>query len=97
MTSGVEYLKIVAVFYVFCFIGNVFVGYYRGIGQAFLPLAGTTLHISVRVVLSWLLVKHMGLGAVALATGAGWVFVAVFDTAACLCLAHWQSKKPARA
>lgn len=97
ITAGVQYLKIVAVFYVFCFIGNVFVGYYRGIGQAFLPFAGTTLHISARVALSWLLARRMGLGAVALATGAGWVLVAVFDTAAYIYLTRRQSKEPARA
>lgn len=82
IAAGTAYLKIVAVFYIFCFIGNVYVGYYRGIGQALLPFAGTTLHITVRVVLSWVLTQRLGLSAVGVATGIGWVVVAGFHTVA---------------
>ena len=36
---------------------------------------GATSHIALRVVLSWLLIGKMGLPAVAVATGIGWVMV----------------------
>lgn len=93
IAAGVAYLKIVAVFYALCFIGNVFVGYYRGIGQAFLPFLGTTLHISVRVLVSWMLADRLGLSAVGIATGIGWTVVVVFHTSAYFVLQRRQGKE----
>ena len=72
-TAAVAYLRLVAVFYLLCFTGNTFTGYFSGIGRVTLPFAGALLHISIRVVLSWLLFSRMGLNAVALATGIGWL------------------------
>ena len=66
---------LVALFYVFCFTGNTFAGYFNGTGRVSVPFIGATSHIALRVVLSWLLVGKMGLPAVALATGLGWVTV----------------------
>lgn len=70
-----DYLKLVALFYTLCFTGNPFAGYFNGIGKVCVPFLGATSHIALRVVLSWLLVGKMGLPAVALATGLGWVLV----------------------
>ena len=70
---GVAYLRQIALFYVMCFTGNLFAGYFRGVGRVYTPLAATTLHISVRVVLSYLWAGKLGLRAVALATGIGWL------------------------
>ena len=70
---GVAYLRQIALFYVMCFTGNLFAGYFRGVGRVYTPLAATTLHISVRVVLSYLWAGKLGLRAVALATGVGWL------------------------
>ena len=72
-TAAVSYLRFVAVFYTFCFTGNTFTGYYSGTGRVMLPFIGALGHISIRVVLSWVLFPHMGLNAVALATGLGWL------------------------
>lgn len=47
------------------------VGFFRGIGRVEVPVLGTILQISVRVVLSYLWIGDMGLKAVALATGIG--------------------------
>lgn len=80
MRYGSSYLRIVACFYVFCFIGNAFVGYFRGVGKVLIPFWGTTLHLSVRVILSWILVSQMGLAAVAVATAIGWCLVVVFHS-----------------
>ena len=72
-TAAVSYLRFVALFYTFCFTGNTFTGYYSGTGRVMLPFIGALGHISIRVVLSWMLFPHMGLNAVALATGLGWL------------------------
>lgn len=71
---GVEYLRLVSLVYVLCFTGNSFVGFFRGVGKVEAPIIGTTLQIAIRAVLSYLLVGRMGLSAVALATGIGWIF-----------------------
>lgn len=79
-SEAVSYMRIVAVFYLFCFTGNTFAGFYDGIGQVQIPFVGAISHILLRVVLSWLFVAKFGLNAVAVATGIGWVLVNVFWT-----------------
>ncbi len=73
--NAVGYIKLVAVFYTLCYTGNAFAGYFDGIGKVSIPFIGATSHITLRVILSWLLVGRMGLPAVALATGLGWILV----------------------
>ena len=81
LAKNVEmYMKVIAVFYVLCFIGNSFVGLYRGLGMVYIPVMGTILHISIRVILSYLLISYMELTGVAMATGIGWVVVVVFQS-----------------
>lgn len=76
---GIRYIQIICCFYFLCFIGSAFVGYFRGSGQVRIPFLGTTMHISIRVVLSYLLVSKFSLGAVSLATGIGWISVVAFQ------------------
>ena len=73
--NACNYMKTIALFYTFCFTGNTFAGYFDGTGHVMVPFIGATGHIALRVVLSWLLVGKMGLPAVALATGIGWLLV----------------------
>lgn len=81
LAGNVEiYMRIIAVFYVLCFIGNSFVGLYRGLGMVHIPVLGTVLHISIRVIFSYLLIDNMGLAAVAVATGGGWAAVVAFQS-----------------
>ena len=77
--QAIVYLQTVSIFYVLGFIGNAFVGYFRGIGMVQIPVIGTTLHISIRVILSYLLIPALSLKAVALSTGAGWICVVIFQ------------------
>ena len=77
-TAAVNYLRFVAVFYTLCFTGNTFTGYYSGTGRVLLPFLGALGHITIRVVLSWILFPYLGLNAVALATGIGWLCGNVF-------------------
>lgn len=79
LSYGTGYLKTISFFYLLCFIGCAFVGYFRGTGRVHIPFLGTTLHISMRVILSHLLVSRMGLPAVAVATGLGWISVVTFQ------------------
>ena len=80
LTPAVHYLRVVACFYVFNFLGSGLAGYYRGCGRVNLPVIGSTGHISFRVAVSWVLAPFMGLPAVALATGLGWMGVVTFWT-----------------
>lgn len=79
--SARSYLQTVALFYVFCFTGNTFAGYFDGCGRVTVPFVGSASHIALRVVLSWLMIGRMGLDAVAAATGAGWIMVNALWTA----------------
>jgi len=79
LAAGNDYLRLVSVFYLLCFIGSAFVGYFRGMGRFSVPVVGTTLHITIRVILSSLLVPPFGLPAVAAATGVGWTCVVVYQ------------------
>ncbi len=78
MGPAVSYLRTVACFYVFNFLGSGFVGYFNGRGKLSLPVIGATGHITFRVVASALLAGRMGLAAVALASGLGWLGVVIF-------------------
>ena len=76
--AALGYLRLVACFYIFNFLGSGLAGYFQGRGRVNIPVIGATGHISLRVVLSFLLAPAMGLPAVALATGLGWVGVVIF-------------------
>lgn len=74
----VEYLRLIGWFYFLAFVGNSFVGWYRGAGRMNVTFMGTTIQIIIRVIGTYLLVGTMGLNAVALATGLGWVVIVIF-------------------
>ena len=78
LSPAVGYLRVIAVFYAFNFLGSGLSGYFHGRGKVNLPVMGTTGHITIRVILSALLASHMGLPCVALASGIGWVWVNLF-------------------
>lgn len=80
LAYSVGYLRTVSVFYALCFAGNALAGYFQGCGRVGIPVVGSVSHITLRAVLSWLLVGKMGLPAVGLATGLGWLFVVGFWT-----------------
>jgi len=91
VNHGVGYMRLVSLFYLLCFTGNAFVGYFRGVGRMRVLVIGTTLHIAVRALLSHLLVERMGLPAVALATGIGWVLLFAYQSMSLVRL--WKAKR----
>lgn len=72
VTQAVSYLRIVAIFYPFCFTGSTFTGFFNGIGKVLITFMGTLGQITFRVIASWLLFGSFRLCAVAAATGIGW-------------------------
>ena len=76
---AVQYMQVVSIFYILNYIGSAFVGYYRGVGMIYVPVIGTALHITIRVILSYLFVQTSGLSAVAYATGIGWIVVTIYQ------------------
>ncbi|MBQ9346017.1 MAG: MATE family efflux transporter, partial [Oscillibacter sp.] len=71
--NAVDYLRLISVFYVFCFTGNTFAGWFEGIGRVRIPFAGAASHLTIRILLSALWIARFRLPAVAVATGIGWV------------------------
>lgn len=79
LNAGTSYIEAISFFYVLCFIGNSFVGFYRGSGHVNIPFTGTMIHITLRTLLSFLLIPRLGLQAVAISTGIGWITVVAFQ------------------
>lgn len=75
LITGIKYFKIMSFFYILCFMGNCFVGYFRGNKNLKVPFIGTTLQIFIRVILSYLIVSKYGLNGIAIATGIGWMCI----------------------
>jgi len=72
------YLRLVACFYLFNFLGSGLAGYFQGRGQMYVPVLGATGHLTLRVVVSFLLTRSIGLPAVPLACCLGWISVLIF-------------------
>lgn len=81
MVHGVNYLLHIGGFYFLSFWGNHVVGWFRAEGRMNVTFWGTTVQIIIRVILSYMLVDTMGLSAVGLATGIGWIVIICSHTA----------------
>ncbi len=77
---GRDYIRVISLFYLLCFIGSNFVGYFKGVGRVVIPFIGTTCNITVRVIASHSLVPRWGVAGVAWATALGWFAVVGFLT-----------------
>lgn len=86
LQNAEAYMFTISVFYILCFTGSTFVGFFRGMGRIEVPVIGSVLQITIRVVLSYLWIDVMGLKAVALATGAGWMSIVVYQVLTYRCL-----------
>ena len=80
LEGGMSYLQLIALIYVMCFIGSAYVGLYRGIGWVSVPVIGSSLQITIRVILAYALADSWGVAGVALATGIGWLAIITYQT-----------------
>ena len=79
LEGGMAYLRLIALVYVMCFIGSAYVGLYRGIGWVSVPVIGSSLQITIRVILAYALADSWGVAGVALATGIGWSAIITYQ------------------
>lgn len=69
---GMDYFKFMVFFYCIGQIGSSFQGFFRGVGQIKTTFWGTTIQISIRAIISYMLASTLSLNGVAIATGIGW-------------------------
>ena len=72
---GADYLRLMAVFYVFPAFTNGMQGYFRGMGQLKMTLLGTFIQTSLRVFFVYLLVPVIGIRGIAYACAIGWIIM----------------------
>ena len=75
----ISFLRLISWFYLLSFFGTSFVGWFRGCGRMSVTFWGTTMQITIRVIGTYLLVASMGLDAVALSTGIGWICIVIYQ------------------
>jgi putative MATE family efflux protein len=80
ITIGVDYLHKMSIFYILAGFGNILQGLFRGVGKLKIPLISTTLSISVRVLLSYILAPYFGISSVSYGIAAGWIFLVVYGS-----------------
>ena len=91
---GNSYIRLISVFYIFCFTGSAYMGYFKGQGYMVIAFCGTTLHIIFRAICSAIMIGKMGLTAVALFSGLGWILCVTFLTVNFIRIAGQNSNIP---
>lgn len=76
---GLEYLKILSVFYILSNVNNVFQGLFRGIGKLRIPFWATFIQIAIRVALSYTLSPYFGMKSISYAISIGWIIMLLFE------------------
>lgn len=76
---GVQYLQVMAIFYILPAFCNSFQGFFRGLGRMDITLYATIVQIPVRVALAYMLVGQVGLLAVAVGVAAGWLCMIAYE------------------
>lgn len=78
LNDSMKYLQIVSWFYVVCYLNGAFDGWYIGIGKPLLSFIGVVAQVMIRAIFSWLWIGELGLNAVSLSTGIGWVLLLLY-------------------
>ncbi len=76
LQQGIRYLRIVAVFYVFCVFGDSLGGFLRGVGRIYSPILATLLNIVPRVLLAPYFTYYFAVPGLGYATGISWFLLA---------------------
>ena len=72
VSMGVDYLTLMAFFYILPGITNGIQGYFRGMGEMKTTLTATFIQISIRALVVAVLVPRIGLNGAAWACAVGW-------------------------
>lgn len=75
---GVDYLSLMAFFYILPGLTNGIQGFFRGMGEMKTTLVATFIQISIRTAVVYLLVPRMGISGAALACAVGWSCMLVY-------------------
>jgi putative MATE family efflux protein len=76
---GVNYLRLMSIFYVLSGFCNIFQGLFRGIGKLQITLVATVMQISLRVGVSYIFAPYVGVLSVCYAVAAGWILMIIFE------------------
>jgi putative MATE family efflux protein len=76
---GVQYLSLMAFFYLLPAFTNGVQGFFRGMGNMKITLISTIIQISFRVLFVYALVPRMGMAGVAYASLIGWILMLVYE------------------
>ena len=78
LSMGVDYLSLMAFFYVLPGLTNGIQGFFRGMGKMKTTLVATFIQISIRALVVYLLVPRIGLSGAAYACAIGWSCMLVY-------------------
>ena len=78
LSMGVDYLSLMAFFYVLPGLTNGIQGFFRGMGEMKTTLVATFIQISIRALVVYLLVPRIGLSGAAYACAIGWSCMLVY-------------------
>ena len=77
---GSSYLRSMAVFYLATAFTQTMQGLFRGLGHLNVTLLGSLIQIGIRVLITYLMIHTLGINAVAIGTGIGWLCMIVYET-----------------
>ena len=81
---GVEYLTLMALFYLWPAMTNGVQGFFRGMGKLKVTLLGTVIQTGIRVVITILLAPTMGIRGVAFGCVVGWSVMLLVEVPLCI-------------
>ncbi|HNR03251.1 MAG TPA: MATE family efflux transporter [Bacillota bacterium] len=76
---GVEYLRLMPLFYVLTGFCNIFQGIFRGIGKLHITFFATVTQVSARVILALIFAPYFGISGICYAVGIGWVIMIIYE------------------
>jgi Na+-driven multidrug efflux pump len=79
ISIGVQYLGLMAFFYLLPAFTNGVQGFFRGVGNMKITLISTIIQISFRVIFVYILVPKIGMKGVAYASLIGWIFMLAYE------------------
>lgn len=84
ISIGAQYLTLMSLFYLWPAMTNGVQGFFRGIGRLKLTLLGTFIQTSLRVVVTILLAKSLGISGIAYGCMVGWSVMLLVEVPICI-------------